>query len=246
MNDAPIVKPVKGKRAPVLGPVAVMAAPTPEIKRLIPALGLEKVKPGSLYTGSLYVGNRDTGGISLAGPFLGAPHAAMLMETLVSWGARQLVFVGWCGSVAADVHIGDIVIPNGGIVDEGTSLHYHVDAGTISRPSAVLLQRLRGLLKKESIRFHEGLVWTTDGAFRETPAKVQQFQKRQALAVEMEMSSLFSVAACLGVEAAGVLVVSDELSSLTWNPGFKSEAFKNGRSGAALIVGKLCRGLVDG
>jgi purine-nucleoside phosphorylase len=245
-SNTPIVKPVKGKRTPVLGPVVVMAAPKPELTRLIPALGLAKVKPGSLFTGSLYMGNRDTGGVSLAGPFLGAPHAAMLMETLVSWGARQLIFVGWCGSVAEGVHIGDIVIPNGGIVDEGTSPHYHVAAGNISRPSAVLLQGLRDLLKKLSIQFHEGLVWTTDGAFRETPEKVLRFRKRHALAVEMEMSGLFSVAACLKVEVAGVLVVSDELSSLTWNPGFRSEAFNKGRASAALVVDKLCRGLTDG
>ncbi|MEN8245236.1 MAG: nucleoside phosphorylase [Thermodesulfobacteriota bacterium] len=245
-NGTPIVKPVKGKRPPSLGSVVVMAAPKPDLELLVPALGLEQAKQGSLFTGRLYAGGNDPGGISLAGPFLGAPHAAMLMETLVSWGARQFVFAGWCGSVAEDVNIGDIVIPNGAIVDEGTSPHYGVAAGGISRPAATMAASLRSILTEEAVGFHEGLVWTTDGAFRETPEKVMYFKNRQALAVEMEMSCLFSVARYLGVDVAGVLVVSDELYSLTWNPGFKNEAFREGRARATRTVGKLCRVLADG
>ncbi len=246
MNDTPIVKPVKGKRTPSLGPVAVMAAPKPDIKLLIPALGLTQVEPRSLFTGNLYAGGDGQGGVSLTGPFLGAPHAAMLMETLASRGVRQFVFAGWCGSVAEGVTIGDIVIPIGGIVDEGTSPHYGVAAGGVSRPSVTVLDGLRRVLGEESAGFHEGLVWTTDGAFRETPEKVVHFRNRQALAVEMEMSCLFSVAAYLGVDVAGVLVVSDELFSMTWNPGFRSKAFKEGRVRVACIVEKLCRVLTDG
>lgn len=242
----PIVKPVKGRRSPSLGTVAVMAAPKPELKPLIRALGLEQAQPCPIFSGSLYAGDHDTGGVSLAGPFLGAPHAAMLMETMVRWGARQIVFLGWCGSVAAGVGIGDVVVPTGGIVDEGTSPHYGVAPGRVSRPAATLLNRLQNLLKGESARVHQGLIWTTDGAFRETPEKVMHFRNRGALAVEMEVSGVFSVAASLGVDAAGILVVSDELSSLSWNPGFRSEAFKDGRKRAIQMVQKLCRTLADG
>ena len=154
--------------------------------------------------------------------------------------------MGWCGSVSDEVKIGDVVVPGGGIVDEGTSPHYGVAPGEISRPAATIVDRLRGILKAESIGFHEGLVWTTDGAFRETPDKVLHFKSMKALAVEMELSCLFSVADHLGVEAAGVLVVSDELFTLTWNPGFRKEAFKKGRERAVRIIRKLCRGLADG
>ena len=245
-KDTPIVKPVKGRLSPTLGPVAVMAAPKPELKLLIPALGLEQAQPRFLFTGRLYAGNSDRGQASLAGPFLGAPHAAMLVETLVSWGVRQLVFVGWCGSVAEGVGIGDVVVPTGGIVDEGTSPHYGVPNGAVSRPAASVLGSLQGILRESSLAYHAGRVWTTDGAFRETPQKVAHFKSRQALAVEMEMSGIFSVAAHLGIDAAGILVVSDELFSLAWKPGFKSEAFQEGRRRAAGIVEKLCRKLTHG
>jgi len=245
-NEAPIVKPLKGKHTPKLGPVSVMVAPNPDFKSLITVMGLKEAKSRPLFTGNLYAEDRQAGGISLAGPFLGAPYAAMLMETLVSRGAQKLIFLGWCGAVAEDVKIGDIVIPTGGIIDEGTSRHYGRRAGGISRPSDFILERMRDILIGEGTAFHEGLVWTTDGAFRETREKVINFKTKKALAVEMEMSALFSVAGFLGVEVGGILVVSDELFTLKWNPGFKSEAFNKGRRDAAGAVGKLCRILADG
>jgi len=239
-------QPIKGKHTPELGPVAVMAAPKPDLKPLTAALGLSQTKPGSLFTGNLYAGDMRKGGISLAGPFLGAPHAAMLMEVLASRGVKKLIFQGWCGSVTEHVSIGDIVIPTGGIVDEGTSRHYGVAMGGVSHPSEDILTPMRDVLRREAVPFHEGRVWTTDGAFRETREKVIHFQKRNALAVEMEMACLFSVAAFLGIDVGGILVVSDELFSLKWNPGFRSDVFKQGRRRAVGVVGKLCRVLADG
>ena len=44
----------------------------------------------------------------------------------------------------------------------------------------------------------------------------------------------------------GILVVSDELASLTWNPGFRKDAFKEGRARAVQIVEKLCKGMTNG
>ncbi|MCG6909129.1 MAG: nucleoside phosphorylase [Deltaproteobacteria bacterium] len=240
-NDEPIVKPVRGKNSPQLGPVAVMAAPKPDLQPLAASLGMENTKPAPLFTGNLFAGDGPAAGYSLAGPFLGSPHAAMLMEVLASRGAEKVIFQGWCGSLNAGVRIGDIVVPTGGIVDEGTSPHYGVGAGEISRPSEALRNALCGVLHDEALPFHEGVVWTTDGAFRETPAKVACYQRKKALAVEMEMSCIFSVAASLGIDAGGLLVVSDELFAMQWKPGFKSEAFKRGRMSAAGVVGKLCK-----
>jgi hypothetical protein len=43
------------------------------------------------------------------------------------------------------------------------------------------------------------------------------------------------------VALAGILVVSDELSSLDWRPGFKDERFAQGRRTACKVVEELCR-----
>ncbi len=72
---------------------------------------------------------------------------------------------------------------------------------------------------------HEGRVWSTDAPFRETVKKVIHYQQAGALAVDMETSALFTVASFRGILMAVALVVSDELSSLTWVHGFRDRGF---------------------
>ena len=77
--------------------------------------------------------------------------------------------------------------------------------------------------------FHAGKVWTTDAPYRETEAKVREYGSQGILAVEMEMSALFTVARFRGVALAGLLVVSDELSNLTWRHGLRDNRFRRNR-----------------
>jgi uridine phosphorylase len=79
---------------------------------------------------------------------------------------------------------------------------------------------------------HRGTVWSTDAPFRETVGKVGAYQAAGVLAVDMETSALFAVARFRGIRLASLLVVSDELSSLSWRPGFKDPRFQAIRSRA--------------
>jgi uridine phosphorylase len=167
----------------------------------------------------------------------------MILETLIAWGVTRIVFMGWCGAISKDVHIGDMIVPNGALVDEGTSLHYLRKSMDIVPPSDLILQKTRQTLESARMTYHEGLVWTTDAVFRETREAVLSFQEKGLLAVEMELSALLSVGMFHDVNVSALLVVSDELSSLTWKPGFKSEQFKQARKDAAMIVRKLCEAL---
>ena len=42
----------------------------------------------------------------------------------------------------------------------------------------------------------------------------------------MELSALFKVGAFYGIEVGSLLVVSDELFSQQWNPGYKTKKYK--------------------
>jgi uridine phosphorylase len=242
-DASPVVRPVKTRNTPELGPVSVMAATAPDYRLLKGLMGFEDQSNRQLYTANLAVGSGRIAGMSLCGPFIGAPCGAMILETLIAWGVTRIVFMGWCGGVSKDVHIGDMILPTGAMVDEGTSLHYLRKTMDIVPPSNVILEKTRQVLESARMTCHEGLVWTTDAAFRETREAVISFQARAVLAVEMELSALLSVGSFQGVHVSGLLVVSDELSSLTWKPGFKSERFRKGRKDAAGIVKKLCEAL---
>jgi purine-nucleoside phosphorylase len=69
---------------------------------------------------------------------------------------------------------------------------------------------------------------------------VKYFQCQDAIGVEMEISALFTVAQFRGVDLAAMAVVSDELASFKWRPGFKTDAFKHGRQAACTVLKELC------
>jgi uridine phosphorylase len=155
----------------------------------------------------------------------------MVLEKLIALGAQTVVALGWCGSLRADAVIGDLIVPDAAYSEEGTSAHYPV-AHSEPRPAAGLCRMLQDRLGAAKVAFHVGRVWTTDAIYRETRSKVRAYGSQGMLAVEMEMSALFTVARYRNVPLAGLLVVSDELFTLTWRHGLRDDHFRRRRQQA--------------
>ena len=252
-EDGAIINPAKGKNSPDLGPVAVMASNGEDLRCLCHLFGLNKNNSSNFFMSRLYRGNGYTEGLSIAGPFIGAPYATILLETLIAWGARKIMFLGLCGAVSRNVKIGDIIVPAGSIVDEGTSKHYqgqgsgagdqgagnHKDNIYTAYPSDHIVQKTRAALKDKDLSFHEGLVWSTDAIYRETREKVEHFQNKDVLAVEMETSAIFTAGKFRDIAVGGILVVSDELSTFKWQTGFKDKRFLKNRKAVCEVISGL-------
>ena len=235
-----IVNPVRDKNPPDVGSTAVMVSTSSDLELVCKRLNLDVENSRSLMMSRLYTGN---GSWSATGPVVGSPYAVMVLESLVAWGARRIIFHGWCGAISPEVEIGDIVIPTGSVIDEGTSEHYEGSRRKLARPYDSAVEKTRDILTKKGFAFHEGTIWTTDAIFRETRDKVEYYQGINVLAVEMELSALFTAGKFRDVEVSGILVVSDEISSYRWKTGFKSERFKQGRLNVAEVVNDLCRSM---
>jgi uridine phosphorylase len=240
-DEDAIIFPHKGEKSPQLGPVAVMAGTETDLSLLCHLLDFESGAYRNLFTSRLYVSDPSTVGPCLTGPFVGAPYATMVLETLIAWGARKIFFIGWCGSISKNVQIGDIIIPSAAVIDEGTSRHYQNPDTPLSYPSEPMLSRLRAEMSLNQVRFHSGTVWSTDAIYRETPPQVEYYQRRGAIAVDMEISALFTVARFRQVDLGAVAVVSDELGSFKWRPGFKMDEFKRGRAAACRVLKDVCQ-----
>lgn len=247
MNDVPdeesIVKPVKPEAAPNLASVAVMVSSLNDLLAICGLLQFNKDQFKKFFTSRIYLASDPSARFCAVGPLIGAPYAVMLLENLAVWGIKKIIFYGWCGAVSSSVKTGDIILPNGAIVDEGTSRHYHSHNGDCVRPSSRLLKKTKTFLKRSDFDFHEGLVWTTDAIYRETRQKIEQVQKQGALAVEMEVSALFSAGRYRQIEVVAVLVVSDEVSTFAWQPGFKDKRFIKSRKAVAEVISNICKNL---
>lgn len=180
--------------------------------------------------------------ITLAGPVLGAPQAVLILERLIALGSRTVLVLGWCGSLQQQIRIGYCVMPTGARSEEGTSAHYPAASPTVA-PDPWLSSRLRSFCDRRDYRLHAGPVWSTDAPLRETAGKVLSYKGEGVLAVEMEMSALFRVAEYRRVPLAGLLVVSDELFTLKWRPGFRSPTFKSSCRHAVRALLDFCAAL---
>ncbi|EPR37287.1 nucleoside phosphorylase [Desulfococcus multivorans] len=233
-----IVRPIVGRKSPKLGPLAMMISSGPDFERLVRILPAAE-HPSRLLMSRLFL-DADAR-YAVIGPVVGAPYAVMLLEPLIAWGAREICFMGWCGAISPKATIGDIIVPTGAIIDEGTSLGYDASLLDTARPSETLNRRIKTVLTGRGCDFLEGLVWSTDAIYRETPEKVTEFQARNALAVEMELSALFTAGRYRGIQIGAVLVVSDELTTLSWKPGFKLDRFRESRQTLIEAMKDLCQ-----
>ncbi len=216
-----VIRPVKGKNAPQISRDVIMVSPKRELNYLAERLGAGDYGEidGCLYR--LYLAHDN---VAICGPFLGAPQAVMALEKLIALGAERIWVFSWCGSIAPDIKIGDVVICKGSFSEEGTSQHYPIPSEPIPDPK--MTQMIKGSLSSKGIRFFEGPLWTTDAPYRETPDKIAMYRQKGAIGVDMEISALMTVAIFRAVSLAGIFVVSDELNPKRWRPGFSSPILK--------------------
>jgi purine-nucleoside phosphorylase len=146
---------------------------------------------------------------------IGGPCSALVLETLYALNVDEAVYIGSVGTLKKEIKPYDVIISERAIRDEGTSYHYlppsiYVDA------DLGLYSRLKDALKENKYRVYEGVIWTTDAAFRETWARRDAFIKLGAIAVDMEAASLYALAKYRRKKIVGIYFPIDLLSDDGW------------------------------
>lgn len=159
---------------------------------------------------------RERGPVALALAQVGAPISAILMETMVALGATRIVSIGSAGGLDAEHPPGTVVVPSAAIRDEGVSYHY-AEPGSLARPDPELHARLLDSMRSSDVPSTDGIVWTTDAFYRETQEKVDRRIAQGAIAVDMEVASLATVAAFRGIDYGAAVYLADTLHSDEWD-----------------------------
>ena len=158
------------------------------------------------YTGT--VGGRP---ISVQTTGMGPPSIAIVTEELLRLGARQLVRVGTTGALQAELRLGDLIIATASTPTDGTTATFM--GGKPYAPAAdfALTHALVHAAEKLGVPFRVGPIATIDvfSHYHPDPNFVRPWREAGALAVEMEASALFYLAASRGVQAACLGVVVD-------------------------------------
>jgi uridine phosphorylase len=229
-----LIDPKKSRLEPAVDPLALLIpipADLQAMSRLFGQAGPPCFKNSFMRVFQLSDSLRAT---ALAGPAVGAPHAVMILEKLIALGARRVILLGWAGGLQTGLAPGDILLPDQALSEEGTSGHYSEEKRP--RASFSLLQKLGRAMKEENLSFQQGPIWTTDAPYRETVQKVRAFQTQGVLGVDMETSALFTVGSFRGIETAAILIISDDLSGMTWRHGFRDHRFAEARKKVARFL----------
>lgn len=245
-----MIEPRRGRNEEAVPPAVILGFTRWDLATMRRALGLEGVGGRPLDAATLWVCREPWTAVGLAGPAMGAPAAALLLERLIALGARAVAAVGSCGSLQPRAPIGSVILPTGSLVEEGTSPHY-LAPWVSTTPDPGLLARTRGALERAGVEPLEGRVWTTDAPFRETVEKVVTYQREGVLAVDMEASAMMTVSSFRRVPLVSVLVVSDEIGTLRWRRGFHDASYRDrlvlaARTAASVLAEPLLAGVAGG
>lgn len=160
------------------------------------------------------------GRVGVVGGFgVGAPVTALAMEALVVRGAEQFVAVGHAGSLQPAVGVGDLVVVDRALRDDGTSHHY-LEPGRYVDASPSLRERLTATLEDRGEPYSVGSTWTIDAAYRETVPEVETYREEGVVTVDMEAAAAFAVADHRDVAAGALFTISDHLDTDGWEPAF--------------------------
>ena len=129
---------------------------------------------------------------------MGGPSATIVLQELISLGARRVIRVGTCGALAAGLELGSLVIAAEAICADGTSRA--LGAGERAAADGAITRALHLGAPEASV----GPVISVDLFY---DADLERAEG--ALAVEMEAASLFALGARAGIAVGCALVVSD-------------------------------------
>jgi purine-nucleoside phosphorylase len=159
------------------------------------------------YTGA-YKGIR----ISVQGTGMGIPSISIyLNELITSYKAKNLIRIGSCGSMQADIKIRDVILAM------SASTNSHINKirfnGMDYAPTADfnLLKKAYGIALEKNIPVKIGSVLTSDTFYQDDPNSWKHWANYGILAVEMETAALYTLAAKFKVNALSILTVSDSL-----------------------------------
>lgn len=161
--------------------------------------------------------------VSVQGSGMGQPSLAIYVHELFDeYAVQAVVRVGSCGALTESLAIRDIVIASGACTDssmnriafEGLDYAPVADFGLLRRAVEAAEARAGasdGTSDGESFGVHVGLVFSSDSFYAARPELTRRMVDYGVLAVEMETSALYTLAAKHGRRALAICTVSDHV-----------------------------------
>lgn len=160
------------------------------------------------YTG-LYKGRK----VSVQGTGMGMPsHSIYVHELICDYGVKQVIRIGSCGALQPDIGLRDILLAVSSSTDSSMN-RLRFNGMDFAPPASFrLLKRAYEFAEAKGISVKAGNILSSDSFYNDdNPDGWKLWASYGVLAVEMETSALYTLAARFGVDALSILTVSDSI-----------------------------------
>jgi len=143
--------------------------------------------------------------VSIVSTGIGGSSACIALEELIACGGEYFIRVGSFGAYQDYINIGDLVIPEGAVREEGASRMYVSDNYPAVADTDILLS-----LKKKAMElnypYYMGIVRSHDSFYIDDENEVIDFwSEKGLLGGDMETSALMTIGRLRGVKVGAVL-----------------------------------------
>jgi purine-nucleoside phosphorylase len=161
------------------------------------------------FTGT-YRGER----VSVQGSGMGQPSLAIYANELFrEYGVEAIVRVGSCGALTEDLRVRDLVIASGACTDSSMNkIRFEgLDYAPVADFALLRAAHEAAVAKGFEDRTKVGLMFSSDSFYSPRPELTQRMVEYGVLAVEMEASALYTLAAGYRRRALTICTVSDHI-----------------------------------
>jgi uridine phosphorylase len=164
-------------------------------------------------------GTYDDTPISVTSTGIGSPSAAIAVEELARVGADTFLRVGSCGAIREEASVGDLVITNGAVRQEGTSKEYVREDYPATADDRVV-SALVTAAERLGYDYHVGVTASTDSFYpgqgrpgfegfeaAGSDELVENLREAGVLNFEMEAAAVLTLANLYGLRAGAVCTV---------------------------------------
>ena len=136
---------------------------------------------------------------------MGGASTGIAVEELRNIGVEYMIRIGSCGALQPDIRLGELILVNGAVRDEGTSKAY-IDPIYPAVPHPELLFSLVQAAKDLDIPYHTGLARSHDSFYTDREEEIDAYwSKAGILGADMETAALFTIGGLRGIKCASIL-----------------------------------------
>ena len=148
--------------------------------------------------------------VSIMGSGMGMPSISIYAHELFDYyDVKQIIRVGTCGALLADMQVGDLILASAASTDSVMNRQRFGGWDFSASADFELLRKVHDEAVRKELEIKTGNVFSSDWFYHPDETFIEKVQKMGVLALDMESAALYALAHQHGKRALTILSVSD-------------------------------------